>query len=203
MDNSSAGFVTTLRKKILNPKIIFIILGMIVLAEVVYAVRVLTLPVSTSPPPARKVTAQKTAGSISLNASKTNLKVNETVAVSVMVDTGGHTVNGIDLVVSFDPKVLEITQTGLIKGKIFDEYPLLSADAKKGLISILGISSSNTGFKGNGEFAIINIKAKTAGKASLLIDFKGKGDTRDSNLVETNGSEDILERVNSLELIVQ
>ncbi len=193
-----------IKKKFSGPKIIFAILGIIILAELIYAAKVLTTPISTPPLPVRKIEAQQlTGGKISLSIPKNSFTVNETMPVSVVVDTGGHEIDGVDLVVHFDPKILTVATTGLVKGKIFDEYPLQSVDVNKGLINISGVNSAKTGFKGSGQFAVINLKAKLVGQTTLTIDFVKKGATTDSNLVEMGTSKDILETVSNLELSVQ
>lgn len=184
------------------PKLIFLVLGMILLIEVIYAVRTLNAPVAApAPQPSQKAIVAQTGGKISLSTPKTNLRISEAVPVSVIVNTGGHEVDGVDLIVHYDPKVLEATPAGLIKGKIFNEYPLLAVDSNKGLISISGVSTKGN-FKGAGVFASLNFRAKALGKASLIIDFK-KGSTTASNLVEMSSSKNILEEVNFLELNVK
>lgn len=183
-----------------GPKIIFAILGVIILAEVIYAVKVLSSP--TPPPPPRRSAVVTSTGKISLNVPKTNYVVNEKIPVSVRLDSGGRTLDGADLIIRFDPKVLEATPGSLIAGSIFDEYPLLSADMKKGLVSVSGANSTRAGFKGTGQFITVNFKARAKGNTSLIIDFE-KGSTADSNLVETGTSKDILEVVGNLELSVQ
>lgn len=190
------------KKYFAGPKIIFAILGLILLVEVIYATKVLTTPAPTPPPVVRKSIPLKTAGRISLVSPRTNYKVKDSIAVSVMVNTGGQTINGADLIVHFDPKFLEATTGGLIKGRILDEYPLVSLDAKKGLISISGISSLKKGYRGSGLFATLNFKAKAIGNTSLMIDFT-KGATTDSNLVESSASKDILESIDNLQLNVK
>lgn len=183
-----------------GPKIIFVILGIIILAEVIYAVKVLNSP--TPPPPARRSAVVTSSGKISLNVSKRSYAVNEVVPVSVTLDSGGRNLAGADLIIQFDSKILEATPGSLTKGSIFDEYPLLSVDMKKGLLSVSGINSLRNGFKGVGQFVYVNFKAKAKGNTSLIIDFK-KNSTSDSNLVETGTSKDVLEVVNNLELSVQ
>lgn len=183
-----------------GPKIIFVILGAILIVEFVYAVKTLTLP--TPPPVVRKATIQKGVGKITLNVPKTVYRVNEVIPVSVRLDSGGRTLDGADLIIRFDPRVLEATPGSLIAGSIFDEYPLLSADMKKGLVSVSGVNSTRVGFKGTGQFITVNFKARAKGNTSLIIDFE-KGSTSDSNLVETGTSKDILEEVGNLELSVQ
>lgn len=185
------------------PKIIFIILGLIVLVEVVYAVKVLITP---SPAPvislSKQTAIQKGVSKISLTTSKATFNINKVVPVAVMVDTGNRSISGADLIVRFDPKILDITSSGLVKGAIFNEYPLISADSKTGMITISGISNEKSGFKGTGQFAMINFKAKSAGKASLTIDSK-KGSTANSNLVDIDTSKNILETVDNLEITIQ
>lgn len=188
------------RQFISGHKIVFAILGLIILAEVIYAVRTLTLP--TPPPPAPKASVQSTAAKISLSAAKENFVVGEAVPVLVMIDTGGSKVSGADLIVSFDPKLLEATSGGVIAGTIFDEYPLKSVDKAKGIIAISGISSLGNSFIGRGLFATLNLRAKEAGVTSLGIDFT-KGQTSESNLVENTTSEDILKSVDNLKINIQ
>lgn len=183
-------------------KVIFVGLGLILLAEVVYAVWVLKSSVPASPAPPVTQTITSSLPTISLNAAKVNFAVNETVAVAVLIDSGNKNLTGVDLIVKFDPKVLEATPGGLIKGKILDEYPLMTVDQNKGIISISGVSNTENGFKGTGLFATINFKAKTPGQTLVTIDFQ-KGLSTDSNLVETSTSGDILEQVNNLELEIK
>ena len=187
-----------------GPKIIFTILGIILLVEFVYAVKVLTspAPVAPTPPPASKNTVLLSGGKISLGVPKTSFAFNEVISVNVMVESGGHDLDGVDLIIRYDPKILEATSGGIIKGKIFDEYPLKSVDSKKGLIAISGISSLKSSFKGTGLFATMNLKAKAPGITALTVDF-ATGSTSDSNLVEAGSARDILEAVNNLELTVR
>lgn len=183
------------------PKFIFAVLGLILLVELIYAIRVLTLP---APPVAVRTPVLLKVGTILLNAPKNTYRVNEVIPVAVNIDTGLRIVDGVDVVIHYDPKVLEATSGGLFKGRILEEYPVMSVDANKGLISISGISNLQNGFKGMGEFATVNFKAKTIVSGTpLTVDFTGKDSTVDSNLVEASTSNDILEQVVNLELIVQ
>ncbi len=184
------------------PKIIFAVLGIVILVEVIFVVKSLTSPASPLPQVSDQAGVISTISKISLSASKTNLNVGQMIPVELRVDTGGKSISGADLIIRFDPQVLEASGTAIIKGKIFDEYPLVSVDAKNGLISISGVSSINKSFKGSGQFALINFKAKIPGKTSLTVDFK-KGSTTASNLVEAATSKNILDNVDNLELEIQ
>lgn len=183
------------------PKIIFLILGLVVLIEVILAAKTLifssqgVLPANNN----QVVEAQKVP-KISLSTTSNSVKVNDAVAVDLQINTTGHEVSGADVIIQFDPKFLEVGN--LVKGNIFDQYPLLTADSKKGRISISGISDLKKGFTGQGLFATINLKAKVPGKTSLMINFK-KGLTTQSNLVESTTSKNILEQVDNLEMNIQ
>lgn len=201
MDNFNNQNLQGTIKKFSVAKIIFIILGLVLLGEVIYAVKVLTVP-APLPVPVRRAEIKPTVGKISLSTPKTSFRVGEVMQIVASIDSGGNTVDGVDLVIKYNPKVLEATPGGLIKGKIFDEYPFLSVDSDKGLISISGISSLGNNFKGSGQFAVINFKAKALGTSSLVVDFT-KDSTADSNMVEAGTSKDILEVVNNLSLTVQ
>ncbi|MBI2019115.1 hypothetical protein HYS95_00410 [Candidatus Daviesbacteria bacterium] len=189
-------------KKFLNPKVIFIILGIVVLVEIVYAVKVLTSPVAPPPSRATQAVSASSGGAITLNSAKTTYKVKEPVSVSVDISTGGKRIGGGDVIIRFDPKVLEATPAGLVTGQVFGEYPLKSVDPKAGVIAISGISSSEEGFSGSGQFAIVNFRAKAAGTTPLTIEYQ-KDSTTDSNLVEISTSQDILENIRNLQLTIQ
>lgn len=201
MDNFNQDIQNT-PKRFFSVKIIFVILGIILLVEVIYAVKVLTSSPSSSSPSVPQGVVSPTVATIALDVPKTNYKFKEDIPVSVIINTGSRTVAGVDLIIKFDPKTLEATPGGLIKGAILDEYPLIYLDADKGLISISGVSNTKTGFKGQGQFAAINFKAKALGLTSLTVDFQ-LGSTIDSNLVEIGTSEDVLKQVSNLELVIQ
>lgn len=189
-------------RRLWSPKIIFIVLGIVVLAEVIYAVKILIMPTSPSPASPKSVVSLPTTAKISLTSAKLNYAVGEVIPVTVVVDTGGQSIDGVDLIVRFDPKALEIVPGSLAAGKIFSEYPLLAGDAKEGLISISGVSSANNSFTGQGEFAVLNLKAKLSGRTSLVIDFQ-KDMTTASNLVGSATSKNVLDTVDNLELQIQ
>ncbi len=189
------------KKLILGPKIIFAILGIVILIEVIYAVKVLSSPTSSADSPNR-INVQSSQGKISLTTPKTTYKVNENIPVSVVVDTGGRLLDGVDLIAHFDPKILTATPGAIIRGQIFDEYPLVSVDVKNGLFLVSGINIMENSYRGTASFAVLNLKAKAPGKTQLTVDFQ-KGLTSDSNLVEAGTSKDVLEIVNNLELNIQ
>lgn len=185
------------KKFISVPNIIFGILGLILVVELISAFRTLTLP---TPPPPKAIVQAKGFGNISLTTEKTRYSINELIPVQVIIDTGGKEISGADLILYYDPEILDKTPNVIVSGQIFDEYPIQSFE-NKGIISISGVSGPKA-FNGTGLFAVINLTPKQLGKASITVDFK-KGSTIDSNLVESKSSQDILEVVNNLELDIR
>ena len=98
-----------------GPKLIFVILAVIILVEVVLAVRYLK---QSAPPPPPKL-QPISGGRIVLIADKKDYKVGEVIVVSVRVSTGGQTTDGTDLILRFDPKVLEASNASVTQGRIY------------------------------------------------------------------------------------
>ncbi len=168
--------------------------------EIIYAIGVLRSPAAPSPEQ-QSLLPREVA--LMLFSSKSQYKIGEVVAVLVQVDTGNRATEGVDLVLNFDPKVLEASQGAIVKGAIYPEYPQMKTDAKLGQIQISGISGlQGKSFKGQGNFATINFKAKAPGDVNLTVGFS-PGQTDDSNVVEALSGNDILETVANLNLAVQ
>lgn len=190
------------KKSFFGPKIIFLILGIIILVEVVYVVRALTSPTSTPPLPVSNTSNQQSLGKISLITSQASYKIGEEIPVSVMIDTGANAISGVDLIVRFDPQVLTANVDDITKGEILSDYPFIDVDNKTGIVAISGINSIDKTFKGTGQFAVITMKAKKAGNTSVAVDFK-RGTTTTSNLVEAKTAGNVLDTVDGVELIIQ
>lgn len=189
-----------LKKFFRGPKLIFVILIVIILVEAVLAIRYLG---QSAPPPPPKV-QPISGGRIVLIADKAGYKAGENIVVSVRVLTGGQPTDGTDLILRFDPKVLETSNAAVTQGKIYSEYPMKSVDSKEGTVRISGIGSigNKSGFNGVGIFATINFKAVGSGKTTLRIDFTPDL-TSDSNVIGAKNAKDILEEVFNLDLNIQ
>lgn len=168
--------------------------------ELVMGVKKLLQPV----PPAAKVVrpAPITNGKISLVSAQSVYKVGSQIPVSVRVFTGGHTTDGTDLILKYDPKSLEASESSVIKGNIYQEFPSLEVNQSTGTVKISGITGTNQkGFSGLGNLAIINFKAKASGQTKLMVDFK-KNSTNDSNIIDSGTSKDLLGSVDDLSLTI-
>lgn len=209
MINNNPQVITTGEKVKPNKKwfqtwrIIYPILGIVVLVELVLGAKTLLTPLPQMPKSQGQKLLPSKGAEIRLSSSKASYKIGEKVPVTVHVSTGGYTTIGTDLVLRFNPEILEVSTPSFIRGKIYAEYPQANIDNKNGIIRVSGMATNiNAGFNGVGELGVINFKSKAAGKASVVIDFK-KGVTADSNILRTKTSEDVLRSVTNLNITVQ
>lgn len=185
-----------------GPKIIFLLLGIVVLGELIWGISKLLTPIPKPPSPARVVQKASDA-QISLTASKSVLKVGDKVVVNVNVSTNRHSVSGVDLILKYDPKILQASSSSFIKSSIFPDYPLINVDNSKGIISISGVAGLNKKyFNGTGSFGSITFSAQALGQTSLDIQFT-KGSTTDTNVFDAISNQDVLGKVSNVQLNVQ
>lgn len=127
--------------------------------------------------------------------------IGEALEMSVFGDTAGKTITGADIVIKFDPTILEVRS-------IIEEGPLstfmvkdIKNDEGKIRISVYkNAEKGETGFNGKASLAKIIFAFKQAQPATLSFDFQGEGKTADSNLVEEGTAKDILGKVESINL---
>ncbi len=133
-------------------------------------------------------------GKISLNTDQMNIKVGETATVSVVIDTNNKPIDGVDLSLVFDPKLLEVMVVNgqnsganlqklpFVPGRLFSDVPFNTFNVKNGTASMSAISTQNTKFTGSGTLAVITFKALAPGSASVKV-VASPGNTTDSNMV--------------------
>lgn len=180
------------------PKMLFALLALVLVGELIYGIRTLTRPFPT------RVDATSTigVGKIVLDAPKSNYAMGEEIPVKVRVITAGRATDSTDLLLKFDPAILDSTTSAIIDGNLYKEYIIKEVDKTQGQVRISAITPPNTeGFVGVGEFATITFLAKKEGTTKLEIDFV-KGSTTDSNIVETGVAIDILDEVYNLDLSI-
>lgn len=181
-------------------KWIFIIIGIVVAVEIIWAVKSLNknipLPVVADPP---KVASIQNA-SIILTVPKTTYKVGEKIPVSINIDSTKAT-DGTDVILTYNPSLLKVTVPVAV-GTIYDDYPLNSVDEKTGKVSISGISSTPDGKIVQGVFGTATFIAKALGKTIISVDFT-KGSTTDSNVTETKSAKDLLGKVGNVEVEIK
>lgn len=182
--------------KILTRKNIFIVLGVIIALEVIWAVWFLVKGVQLQGQPALTTQVPLKQTAITLSSPKLEYKAGDKVTVDISI-TSSKKVDGVDLIIIYDPKVL--TAQPAILGTIFSDYPQNSVDQTLGRVSISGITTQQGGVIPKGEFGKVTFVTKALGVTKISLDFT-PGKTVDTNVIETGTGKDILGKVNELEL---
>jgi hypothetical protein len=190
------------------PKLILVVLGVVILVELVLGAKTLLQNKSTVAPGAQPTTGVVNkirpidGAKIYLLAERPSYQVGDNLNLRIFLDTGGHTVDGVDTILRYDPKLFQASSSGIIKGKIFQEFPLTQVDEKSGVVNISGISSiQSKGYNGMGDFATIRFKALSKGPAAFSLEFK-PGTTTNSNVVEVSSGQNILEEVKNISVSI-
>lgn len=183
-------------------KLIFIVIGIAVIIEIIWAVKSLreNVPVTAVNNSQTISNYNFLPASIILSAPKTTFKVGEKIPVSINLDSVKAT-DGTDVVLNFNPNLLVASKSAEV-GKIYDDYPLNITDNVLGKISISGISSAAAGKVAQGIFGTVIFTAKAPGKANISVDFT-KESTTDSNVIETKSAKDLLGKVQNVEVEIK
>ncbi len=182
-------------------KIIFGVLGLIILIELIIGFRTLTAGRSQSVlvPQILSMSDPK----IVINPARSNVSIGQTVEVKALVITGGKSTDSTDLILRYDPKFLEASSSSVIKvGQIYQDYPVAVVDPGLGEIAVSGVTPpKGQPFVGIGTLATFYFKALQNGKTALTVDFQ-KGATAESNVVLSGSSKDILGEVINAEISI-
>lgn len=182
----------------MNTKLIFFILGGIIIIELFWAIKIFLTPLER---PKEEQVIKMSSGQLILVSEKENFLAGDDVQVLIKVLTGGKPTDGLDLSLQFDPQIMEISDDFFQKGDIYTDYSNLETDSQGGLVRISATTSPEESFSGIGEFGRFKFKAKKTGLAVFKIDFQ-KGRTTDSNIIESGTSKDILNEVTDLEITI-
>lgn len=181
---------------------IMIVVGVVILVEGVWAGYTLIKPVTKSEinkSLSGAVTKPESEASITITGDK-EVKVGNVIKADVVIDSNSL-IDGVDLLVKYDPKFLEpIDSSSPMKlGTLFGSYPVNAIDSQ-GLITISGAAQKdNEAFKGTNTFGSISFRAKQAGSTTVSLDFTPQS-TKDTNIIESSSGNDILKKVSNLEL---
>jgi len=202
------------RKPGFNLKYIFIILAVVIVAEVIFGLKSFLSPAKNAAPvnvssqptaPIVKTTVSsksEVSGKMTLNSPQKGYKVGDTIIVSISLDTSGKSADGVDAVLHFDPKILDASASSITKGALFPDYPVTKI-SPDGTVRITALSSlQGQGYAGIGVLATINFKSKTAGNPKISWDFT-PGATNDSNIFASGVGDDMLKTVGGLEVLVK
>lgn len=119
-------------------------------------------------------------------------------SLAVNVDTGGYETDGTDAILTYD--TTRFMANKINNGSIYQDYPGNNIDAQNGKITISGLSSVGSAYKGAGTLATINFTVAAdapAGASQIKFDFDptNKAKTTDSNVVERGTMAETLNQV--------
>jgi hypothetical protein len=194
---SSSGW----KKKI--PVISVVILSLVILFELFWGYRVLRSPSSVITDTISSEIIDSVKPQIIAQTPKKNFKINEIVPVEVKIVTAGNPADSADLIIRFDPRLLEASGSSFFElGRIYPEYPVADIDRKAGLIQLSATTPSGLpGFTGIGTLVKLNFKAKAIGETTISVDFQ-ENSTAESNIVLSNTNKDILAYVRNAPIAI-
>lgn len=141
---------------------------------------------------------QVLAADLSLSPASGTFNPGCTFSVKMELDTQQAETDGTDALLTYD--VSRFNATSITNGTIYPDYPGNVIDAASGKITISGLSSVSSGFKGKGTLATVNFQVAEgapAGVSSVRFDFNpsDKTLTTDSNVIERGTIADVLNTI--------
>jgi hypothetical protein len=144
-------------------------------------------------PTTTKVQAALGPASLSVSPNTGTYSVDQEFEAQIQVDTAGKSVDGVDLVLRYDPLALRVVE--IIEGTVFPSSALQEVDWSMGEIIIGAHESQGASFSGTGTVATIRFLV-IAGETptTLRVRFR-PADTTDSNLAEIDTNQEVLGEV--------
>lgn len=140
---------------------------------------------------------------ISISTDKTSLGVGESTDVKIFFRAPGKKIFGSDIILLYDPAVLSTTSEDIVEGGFFSSYPRKTVDIENGIIKVSAYKTDgNIATEAETELVSIKFTALNKGIAPLDLSF-AKGQTNSTTIVEALSSQNILEKVEGLKLIVE
>lgn len=186
----------------IDKKIVLAVVAVFISGELIWAAITLFKTTTSSQSAPAMTTGATRKPSLTLQASKSSLKVGENVTIQINEFSPKPT-DGTDVVILYDPKLLKIQPAAngspVLVTTMYNQYPVNSVDEKNGRITVSGISSKSGGTLTQGFFGSVVFRAQAPGKTTVSLDYT-PGKTTDSNIIETKTTKEILAEVGNVEL---
>ncbi|MCG2685799.1 cohesin domain-containing protein [Candidatus Parcubacteria bacterium] len=121
----------------------------------------------------------------------TTLETNGSFQIDVTLNTQGQESGGVDIVISFDPDILELVDNTIEPGIIFGNYFGRQVDHRKGIVQI----SATGQFSGQGRVAGLSFRPLKRGETAVDLVFK-TGGAQECAVWDTTEKKDLLKAVN-------
>jgi murein DD-endopeptidase MepM/ murein hydrolase activator NlpD len=147
---------------------------------------------------------QQGNGTIMLSPETGVFNVGDTFDMQVLLDTADQVVDGVDVIIHYDPGVLEVQDavpgTNGIQINPGSIYPSVHNNEVNPALGEISFSVEGTLFQGNGTLATINFKVMTSISNTAVDIYHQDGWTGESNAVEDSTLQDILGQTNTASL---
>lgn len=180
------------------------LLGLVIIGESLMIIKLLSQKTINTPPaevvstvtPTSAPTNQTTGTMVMKLVGSSEVVVGKDLKALLVIDSYQTAVAGVDAIISFDPKLISV-KTVTQNGDLFPTFMVNKQQEKQGRIKITAINSASP-FKGMVELASIDFVLLKNSSAEVGIEFRGVGNTADSNLISAANQTDILSKVTPL-----
>jgi hypothetical protein len=139
----------------------------------------------------RAALVQPTISLSPLDSGSAGFKIGETYPVGIVVDSAGKTIDGVDVVISYDPpNSVQIVGGKVNPTSVFPENPLNLVSNGKIKFSALTFDPKPV----TGVVGTFSVKPLVKGEVNFSIEFV-PGATTDSNMAEHGTADDVLSEV--------
>lgn len=139
------------------------------------------------------------AATLSLSPASGTFNKGCQVTLDINLDTQEVDTDGTDAILIYDNSKLTATSVDTnLTPKIYSDYPGSNIDETAGKITVSGLASVSSAFKGQGILAKMNFTVKdtaATGATMVKFDFEPGGKTTDSNVVQRGTVADVLSSV--------
>jgi hypothetical protein len=132
------------------------------------------------------------AAIISLDPQNANVSVNANFDVKVNLDTKADNTTAVDLILNYDPAMLEISNVTFSSPTLFPVNTKTIDNTNGKLLITSTQQDAINSYSGNNTLAVLTMRMKAPGSASLIIACE-INKTNDSNVFKTGTSLDVLE----------
>jgi len=109
--------------------------------------------------------------------------------VGILVDSAGKNIDGVDVVINFDPTKVQVEGSSLSTTTVFEQYPVNTVDNVKGIVKLSGLTFSTKPV--TGIVATFRFQPLAKGEVNFTFNFIS-GATTDSNIADNTTAKDIL-----------
>lgn len=142
---------------------------------------------------------------LSLVSSQSACQKGEIVTVEIYLDSKGHLVDGVDVILNYPPQDLQLEYMDSVfldeSDSVFGIFPSPTVNQENGQIVFSALSVPGKSFQGKGKIASLKFEAEKAGETEIKFLFTPDS-TVDSNVSSYEEPKDVLGKAVNLKLLI-